>query len=221
MKIVCIGYRLWALKIYQQLRDHLPHFHFEILTEKTEIDINAILKLDPDFILFYGWSSVVDSCFIKQFKCIMLHPSKLPKFRGGSPIQNQIINGVRSSAVSLFLMDEKLDSGPILKQKELSLEGTLDEVFERISLIGYELTLEILKGDFDPKPQDESQATYYPRRTPDQSEITLDELVEKPAEYLFNKVRMLQHPYPLPYIITKDKKKLYIKSVSLDDSECH
>ena len=75
----------------------------------------------------------------------MLHPSKLPNFAGGSPIQNQIIRNVRKSAVTLFVMNEKIYHGNILIQKEFSLLGELDEIFNRIIKIGNLLTLNILK----------------------------------------------------------------------------
>ena len=48
----------------------------------------------------------------------MLHPSPLPKYRGGSPIQNQIINGESKSAVTLFKINNKIDQGDIIYQKE-------------------------------------------------------------------------------------------------------
>ena len=60
----------------------------------------------------------------------MLHPSPLPKYRGGSPIQNQIIDGKLHSAVTIFLMDNGIDTGPIAEQKYLSLEGTIEKIFQ-------------------------------------------------------------------------------------------
>ena len=48
----------------------------------------------------------------------MLHPSKLPLFAGGSPLQNQIIRNVKQSAVTLFIMNEKIDQGNIIAQKK-------------------------------------------------------------------------------------------------------
>ena len=67
----------------------------------------------------------------------MLHPSPLPKYRGGSPIQNQIINGEKNSAVTLFKMTRNLDDGDIYKQIPFSLKGSLDDIFNRIIKLGY------------------------------------------------------------------------------------
>jgi methionyl-tRNA formyltransferase len=143
----------------------------------------------------------------------MLHPSPLPKYRGGSPLQNQIIRGETKSAVTIFLMDEGIDTGPIAKQKELDLSDTLNDIFERISVIGLQLTLEIVREGLRVHEQDEEQASYFSRRKPEDSEITIDELTSQSSLYLYNKIRMLQDPYPNPYIVTSDGKKLIIKQV--------
>jgi len=66
-------------------------------------------------------------------------------------------------------------------------------------------------------PQDDSAATYCKRRTPSESEITLDELASQPAEYLNNKIRMLADPYPNAYILTADGKKLVITAAHIED----
>ena len=187
-----------------------------IISSEAEFEKIRVSKINPDLILFYGWSSIVSEKLINEYKCIMLHPSKLPKYRGGSPIQNQIINGVTSSAVTLFLMDKDMDSGPILKQQFLSLKGTLTEIFSNISLIGFELTKHMLEEGLHPKQQDHSSATYFKRRKPEDSEITLQELSGKPYSYLYNKIRMLSDPYPTPYIVTVDKKKLYIALITIE-----
>ena len=143
----------------------------------------------------------------------MLHPSKLPNFAGGSPIQNQIIRNVKKSAVTLFVMNEKIDHGNILIQKELSLLGNLDEIFKRIIKIGTSLTLNILNKKYVEKKTKITKI--YKRRKPEESEITLKEIKLKNANYLYNKIRMLQNPYPNAFIKTIDGKKLYIHKASL------
>ena len=66
---------------------------------------------NPEIIFFIGWSWIIDDHLIKSNKCICLHPSPLPKYRGGSPIQHQIINGESLSAVTFFEMTNDLDAG--------------------------------------------------------------------------------------------------------------
>ena len=210
MKILAIGYRDWAIDIYKNLlKDKIE---IKILKKKS-ISLKEIKEYNPDLILFYGWSKKVSNTIVQNFKCIMLHPSKLPNFAGGSPIQNQIIRNVRKSAVTLFVMNEKIDHGNILIQKEFSLLGELDEIFNRIIKIGTLLTLNILKKNYKQKKIKITKV--YKRRKPQQSEITLREFKFSNANYLYNKIRMLQDPYPNAFIKTIDGKKLYIQKASI------
>tara|TARA_R100000664_G_scaffold34178_1_gene54707 strand:- start:3887 stop:4531 length:645 start_codon:yes stop_codon:yes gene_type:complete len=208
MKICCVGYRPWALEIYDFVENN--DYEVLIIRSKKEYNEDKIIEYDPDYILFYGWSWIINSKLLEDFRCIMLHPSPLPKYRGGSPIQNQIINGELDSAVTLFLMDSGIDTGDILAQEYLSLEGTLSEIFARITEIGKKLTLDVLTNNYSRRKQDDKNSTYFPRRKPSQSEITIDEIMTKSGEYLHNKIRMLQDPYPNSFIRTSDGKKLKI-----------
>ena len=210
MKILAIAYRDWAIEIYKNILKKKKKIK---ILKKKNISFKEIKNYNPDLILFYGWSKKVSNLITQRFKCIMLHPSKLPNFAGGSPIQNQIIRNVKKSAVTLFVMNEKIDHGNILIQKELSLLGNLDEIFKRIIKIGTSLTLNILNKKYVEKKTKITKI--YKRRKPEESEITLREIKLKNANYLYNKIRMLQNPYPNAFIKTIDGKKLYIHKASL------
>ena len=214
MIIICVGYRNWANQIYKNIKKQTKH-KFIIFTQK-KINEKKILSYKPDLILFYGWSWVIGKNLIETKKCIMLHPSKLPNYRGGSPIQNQILNNVLNSAVTLFRMNNKIDAGNILLQEKLSLAGSINDIFERIIKIGTKLTKRLLKGNFKEKKQLKKKVKIYKRRTPKQSEITIQEIKNKSSKYLYNKIRMLADPYPNAFIKTKDNKKLIIKKVKID-----
>ena len=145
----------------------------------------------------------------------MLHPSPLPKFRGGSPIQNQIIRNIKISKVTLFKMNHKMDAGPILLTQRLSLEGHIKDIFERLTKIGVSLTLKIFKKQYKLKVQNEKLVTVYKRRQPSESELTIKEIKNKNSNYLYNKIRMLEDPYPNAFIKTKEGKKIKIKHAKL------
>lgn len=135
MRIVCVGYRDWAISIYKSLMAETDH-EFLLIDSKEEFSSDKIYSFAPSIVLFYGWSWIVPPDLINNFNCLMLHPSPLPKYRGGSPLQNQIINFEKDSAVSIFLMDEGLDTGPICAQQSFSLDGDLTDIFMRIKTIG-------------------------------------------------------------------------------------
>lgn len=216
MRIACVGYRDWANRIYEGLAASEDHvfLHFR---SRAQYDEQALRDFKPDLVLFYGWSWMVADELLQAFTCLMLHPAPLPRYRGGSPLQNQIIAGETTSEVCIFVMTPRMDDGDIVARAPLSLEGTLDEVFERISALGLSLTRDLLHHGLHPVPQDHSQATYCKRRKPQDSEITLEELQQRDARYLHDKVRMLADPYPNAYIRTADGKRLLLKVVEVAD----
>ena len=85
------------------------------------------------------------------------------------------------------------------------------DIFDRIEELGYKGTMQFLNNPTNGIKQIEEDASYFNRRLEEQSEITFDELKGKSAKYIYNKIRMLQDPYPNPYIKTIDGKKIYIK----------
>jgi methionyl-tRNA formyltransferase len=215
MRIACVGYRQWAHNIYDSLMQEPEHV-FLVIRSKDAYDEAALIDFKPDLILFYGWSWMVGKELLSHYTCLMLHPAPLPLYRGGSPIQNQIINGCIDSSVTIFIMTEEIDAGDIVGQRPLSLTGSLDDIFHRITETGIEMTRKLLKDGFVRVPQDHSKASYCKRRKPSDSEITTKELKTATGEYLYNKIRMLADPYPNAYIRTSDGKRLIIKSVELD-----
>ena len=95
-----------------------------------------------------------------------IHPSLLPKYRGASPVQTAIIEGETLSGVSLMLMNEKMDSGPILAQREVIIpanisSGEMMEIMSDESRYLLRTALpQYLAGELPARAQDESQATY-------------------------------------------------------------
>ena len=110
-------------------------------------------------------------------------------------------------------MTEKVDDGPILWQKEFSLKGELEVIFQRITNLGIEGINYVLNVDDIHKAavsQDNNKATFFKRRLPSQSEIKIIDFTQYTAEEMYNKIRALQGPYPNPYILCKDGTKLFI-----------
>lgn len=212
-KILFCGYREWALKIFESFFKEQYLWRWRVIKDQDEFFAYNDEMDEIDLIFFVGWSWIIDKSIVDTGKCICLHPSPLPKYRGGSPLQHQIINGEKTSAVTYFIMNEKVDQGDILFQKEFGLDGDLDDIYDRIIEHGIEGMNEIImnymkKCVIKGTPQDHSKKTYFPRRTPDQSEITLQDMEN--AEKVYNKVRALQDPYPNAFITCMDGTKIYI-----------
>lgn len=216
LKIAFIGYRSWAKEIYTNVQSKRELEVLSILS-KDDFSEQKIINFNPDLVLFYGWSWIIEEDLLVRFKCLMLHPSPLPKYRGGSPIQNQIISGEVKSKVSIFIMNNAMDAGDLVGQSNYSLEGSLDSIFERIISRGTALTLDIIDNGLKPVKQDHKEATYCKRRKPEESEITLSEIKNKDSIYIYNKIRMLADPYPNAFIKTIDGKKIFIKDAFIVD----
>ena len=206
------AYRNWAINVVNKIDK--SSFQYEIILDNKNIK-NNITNFNPDIIFFTGWSWIIPDKIINKYNSICIHPSKLPKYRGGSPIQNQIIDGIDISAVTLFKMNSNLDAGDIILQKELSLEGDLEDILNRIEAISIEsinIIINTLNNNKDLVyfKQDESQATYCKRRKPEDSEITIYDLQNQTAKQIHDKIRCLQEPYPNAYITLGNGEKLYI-----------
>lgn len=211
MKILFCGYRQWALNVCSELSRK-----FDVTLAKTSAaSDNHMSTGEYDLVLFVGWSWIIPDKYIRKYKCLCVHPSPLPKYRGGCPLQHQIIDGVEKSAISIFIMDNKLDHGPILSQTSLDLTGELGDVMSRLAhRTEWELGKIIERLEKEPDwtgvEQAHSKATIYKRRTPSDSEIKVEDFNQFTAKQLYNKIRALQDPYPNAYITCKDGTKLYL-----------
>ena len=215
MKVVFCAYRNWATNVVAKVDKSC--FQYEIIFDNNNLK-TVVDNFYPDVIFFIGWSWMVPDEIINKYTSICIHPSKLPKYRGGSPIQNQIIDGINISAVTLFKMNSNLDSGDILLQKDFSLDNDLEDVLTRIESISIESIDDIINKlnkneQLIYSKQDESLATYCKRRKPEDSEITIYDLKNQSAKQIYDKVRCLQDPYPNAYIKLGNGERLYILKI--------
>ena len=210
MKIWICAYRDWAKKIFIEIKEN---YKCKLIKSKEEFNNikNQIKKNDKIF--FLGWSWIVPKNIITKYECICLHPSPLPKYRGGSPIQHQIINGENESAVTFFRMEKKLDSGNILFQKKFSLNGDLQNIFSRITSLGILGISNLLNNKIKEQVQNEKEATFFKRRIPKESEILVEDFKKNSAKAIYNKIRSLQDPYPNAFVVCRDGKKIFFKKI--------
>jgi len=216
MQVVLIGYREWALNAFSKFTS-CP-------VMKSMDNLNTFLN-DYDqkeklCLIFVGWSDIIQNDIIQNYMCICLHPSDLPKYRGGSPIQHQRNNGIKKTKLTAFRMDNGIDSGPIIYKADISIDGHMNDIFLSLSLASAKIINKIImnkdKNILNGEPQRDEDATFYRRRKPQDSEITIDELVNSTSEELYNKICSLEDPYPNAFIKTKDNKKLLFKSVEIE-----
>lgn len=203
------AYRDWTLQLYQQLSE--KHKRKIILVKSPKkLKYNYIKKINPKYIFFPDWSWIVPKDIINDFTCICIHESELPKFRGGSPLQNQIIRGIKKTKSTAFVMTEKLDDGDIILQKNLSLSGSIKDIFERMKKNDFEIINKVISGNYKRRKQ-KGKSTIFKRRQPKDSEL---KDLNHSKDYLYNFIRMLEEPYPNAFIRIGNKKIIF-KSAKL------
>ena len=127
--------------------NNLPVRNPENLNNDEEYNFIKSLSADIAIVVAYGKLIPKNFLNITKFGFINIHASLLPKWRGAAPIHRAIINGDKKIGVSIMKIEEKLDSGPVLASKELTLDQnpTYGEIQEKLSLIGSNLLIESLK----------------------------------------------------------------------------
>jgi methionyl-tRNA formyltransferase len=125
----------------------------------------ADLGSDVAVVVAFGQILPAEVLAIPKLGCVNLHASLLPRHRGASPIHAAILAGDTTTGVSTMLMDEGLDTGPVLLRRETPVEAsdTTATLGERLGRIGAELMVETLKalrgGSLRPEPQEDAAAT--------------------------------------------------------------
>lgn len=173
-----------------------------IQPEKIANSKSQIVNSNPDLIVVVAYREILpkEILEIPKYKCLNIHPSLLPKYRGPSPIQAAILNREKKTGVTIILMDERMDRGPIVTQKTLDIEEdeTAETLHNKLVDLGVRLLLETLprwqKGLIKTVPQDETKVTFSKIITKEDGRINW----KKTAEELEKEVRAF-YPWPSSY----------------------
>ena len=137
--------------------------------------VKSIKAVNPEIVFCIGGTQLIpkEVLAIPKLGCLNMHPALLPKYRGRYSTVHAIFNGEKYSGVTLHWMDEGIDSGPVITQERMRIEedDTAKSLYDKFTRIGgkmFEKFLDLwLSGKEIPSsPQDESQATYYPKGLP-------------------------------------------------------
>ena len=178
---------------------------------KNNAEFRARLEaIAPDAIVVVAYGRIIPPWMLAlpRLGCINLHASLLPKYRGAAPIQWAVAMGEIITGNTTMLLEEGLDTGPILLQREIPIspEQTAVDLFEALATDGAPLVVETLAGlsagTIKPKPQDHSRATLAPIL--DREEGRMD-FAARTATELWNRWRGFQ-PWPGAYTSLEGKK---------------
>jgi methionyl-tRNA formyltransferase len=184
----------WNLKYFDQFSQRQKG-EWNFASTPTELD-KLLEVVSPRYIFFPHWSWIVPDEIIKRYECVCFHMTDLPYGRGGTPLQNLIINGCKKTMLTALRMEKGVDTGPIYYKEPLSLHGPAYDIYKRAARLCWDMVSDFIKEYPNPLPQ-EGTITTFKRRTPEQSQIP-DGLS---LEDVYNYIRMLDAPgYPKAFL---------------------
>ena len=195
-------------------RNKVPYIKFKKIND-SEI-INEIREINPNFIFVIGLSQIIsqDILNLATEYCIGFHPTPLPKYRGRAAIPWQIILGVKNSKISLFKLDQGMDSGDIIYQYPYDINETdyaMDVYTKVCDAMRNALAIcipDMYSDSVDFIKQDDNEATYLLVRRPDDGHIDWM-LSGKQIETL---IRATSRPYPGAFSYYKDNRVIFWKA---------
>ncbi len=189
--------------------------------EKENIKVLQLEKLnvsdvpEADFYIVASYGKIIPKEIIDKPKlgALNVHPSLLPKYRGASPIETAILNNDKNIGITIMLIDEKMDHGPILKQEKYIFEEwpSKNEVRDILAKIGGQMLVKIIpdfiKGKIISKPQNHNEATFTKMIKKEDGEIFESDFeLKKYLKYL------AYTPWPGTFFfIKKNNKQIRIK----------
>ena len=190
--------------------------------EKIRKDYMSVLELKPDIIVTCAYGQIIPKELLDypKYGCINVHASLLPKLRGGAPIHHAIIDGYKKTGITIMYMDEAMDSGDIISQRETKISDidTLESLHDRLSEMGRDLLLDTLPSILDGTNQ---------RIKQDINEVTYAYNIKREEEYLdfnkssrelFNQIRGL-NPHPGSSCVIGEKEfKVFMARIEKIDT---
>ncbi|MBD3300659.1 MAG: methionyl-tRNA formyltransferase [Candidatus Moranbacteria bacterium] len=195
----------------------------EKINSKKELE--KFQKLKPDLVIVAAYGKFIPKDFlsIPQFGFINIHPSLLPEYRGPSPIQTAILHQNSKTGTTIIKLNEEMDAGDILTQKEVPIDPKDDfpslsqKLAEKSAKLLIETLPRYLNGSLKPKPQNNNQATYTKIINKKDGLINFQ---KETAAQILAKFKAFK-PWPNTYFYYKSKKnnelKIDLISISIND----
>jgi len=187
--------------------------------KKAEV-VAELASFSPDVIVVAAFGQILPRSVldIPRYGCINIHPSLLPRYRGASPIAAAILAGDEFTGVSIMLVDEGMDTGPILARAQIPISAwdTTDSLTAKLSRIGAQLLLEVLplwvRGEIKSQPQNEAGASYCRPISKEEGEIDW----HLSAVDIWRRVRAF-NPWPGCYTRWRGRQLKIIQAVPLSE----
>jgi methionyl-tRNA formyltransferase len=218
------GEAAWFPSVAELARTHgIEPVIFPDASSKDAID--RVRAARPELILSFYYRQMLprEIYAAPRLGAFNMHGSLLPKYRGRAPVNWAIIHGESQTGATLHVMTDRADAGDIVDQEAVEIEenATALEVQRQVSAAGariLERSLPSLEsGLIRRRKQDESQATTFPRRRPEDGKIDWNQS----ARQVHDLVRAVTHPYPGAFTFVFGGGKAYIWKTRLPNLGAH
>jgi methionyl-tRNA formyltransferase len=180
-----LGSKPWNRRVFEEEICRLPGDWFYIGSPH-EFSFELVRQKSPRYLFFLHWSWKVPDEILQNFECVCFHMTEVPYGRGGSPLQNLIIRGLRETKLTAFRMTSELDAGPVYTKEPLSLEGSAEEIYIRAGRLSAAMIGRMIQEEVHPLPQ-QGEVVEFKRRKPEESAISAPASLQE----LYNFIRML------------------------------
>jgi methionyl-tRNA formyltransferase len=166
---VVVGSKSWSRQVFDDVISKSPG-RWYFVDSQDQLTGEHMQSLSPRFVFFLHWSRKVPNEIVDNYECVCFHMTDVPYGRGGSPLQNLIVRGHRSTILSALRMTDEIDAGPVYLKEELSLEGSAEEIYLRANYLAAQMIDTIIRER--PKPATQTgEVVAFKRRRPEESEI--------------------------------------------------
>lgn len=208
--IIIATIKSWNIANAKRFSLHFEkQYNINLMTSKEELNFDNIKKIDPVYIFFPHWSWIIPDNIFENFDCIVFHMTDLPYGRGGSPLQNLIVNKVYKTKISAIKVCKEVDAGDIYLKRDFDIsDGSAEEIFSRLSeIIFFDMIPFILNNSLQPIEQ-VGDVVCFARRKQEDSDLTKASLSSFQDFYDF--IRMLDgEGYPSAFVELNGRKIIF------------
>ncbi len=210
-----------------EIKKYAQDNNIDVVTPKTvntEEFVNKLKELDIDYIVVVAFGQMIGKVLLEAYpdRIINLHPSKLPEYRGASPMQFSILNGDKITSATTMLIEKGMDSGDILMQKDVEIKDSddytsMEEKLGEIGALAIRDTLLNFDSLYEKRiKQDDEKATFCTKITKDMGKINWSES----SFDIINKIRAFVE-YPVAHFSYEGKNVKVYKAEVLDTYEAN
>jgi methionyl-tRNA formyltransferase len=199
MRYVVVSDRPWNVGLAERLSRGCSR-DFVAISSADELTPENLVRLQPRYVFVAHWSARIPREVWDAHECVVFHMTDLPYGRGGSPLQNLIARGHKSTVITALRCVEALDAGPIYLKRPLSLLGSAEEIFIRADRVIEQMIIDIQRDEPSPIPQS-GEPVVFRRRRPEDGNLAVVAGLDRWHDW----IRMLDaEGYPPAYLDAGD-----------------